>query len=96
MAQGAEQAGRAGYLLFTDADIACSAGTLTALVAAAEGDDREMVSQMALLRAVSPWERIVVPAFVYFFAQLLPVPAGGRTGRVAGETMRRRHAAAAC
>jgi hopene-associated glycosyltransferase HpnB len=31
-----------------------------------------MVSQMALLRAETTWERVVVPAFVYFFAQLYP------------------------
>ncbi len=39
---------------------------------AAEADDRAMVSQMALLRAQTRWERVVVPAFVYFFAQLYP------------------------
>ncbi len=91
MAQGAEQAGRAGYLLFTDADIACSAGTLTALVAAAEGDDRDLVSQMALLRAESFWERAIVPAFVYFFAQLYPFRRvnrpGARTAAAAGGCM---------
>ena len=62
----------AGYVLFTDADIAWAAGTLRALVAAAEGDDRDLVSQMALLRTANRWERVVVPAFVYFFAQLYP------------------------
>ena len=91
MAQGAEQAGHAGYLLFTDADIACRAGTLTALVTAAEGDDRDLVSQMALLRAESFWERALVPAFVYFFAQLYPFRRvnrpGARTAAAAGGCM---------
>jgi len=91
MAQGAEQAGQADYLLFTDADIAYRPGTLTALVSAAEGDDRELVSQMALLRATSAWERVVVPAFVYFFAQLYPFRRvnrpGGRTAAAAGGCM---------
>jgi hopene-associated glycosyltransferase HpnB len=91
MEQGAEQAGRAGYLLFTDADIVCSPGTLTALVAAAEGDDRDLVSQMALLRAESFWERAIVPAFVYFFAQLYPFRRvnrpGARTAAAAGGCM---------
>ncbi|HJY00838.1 MAG TPA: glycosyltransferase, partial [Streptosporangiaceae bacterium] len=41
-------------------------------VRAAEADDRDLVSQMALLRTASGWERVVVPAFVYFFAQLYP------------------------
>jgi hopene-associated glycosyltransferase HpnB len=61
-----------GYVLFTDADIAWNPGALRSLVAAAEGDDRALVSQMALLRAQTGWERIVVPAFVYFFFQLYP------------------------
>jgi hopene-associated glycosyltransferase HpnB len=60
------------YLLFTDADIAWAPGALRDLVAAAEGDDRAVVSQMALLRAETGWERVIVPAFVYFFAQLYP------------------------
>jgi hopene-associated glycosyltransferase HpnB len=65
-------AGQPGYVLFTDADIAWAPGALRDLVAAAERDDRALVSQMALLRAETAWERVVVPAFVYFFAQLYP------------------------
>jgi len=80
-----------GYVLFTDADIAWAAGTLRELVAAAESDDRDLVSQMALLRTATRWERVVVPAFVYFFAQLYPfrrvnVP-GSRTAAAAGGCM---------
>jgi hopene-associated glycosyltransferase HpnB len=80
-----------GYILFTDADIACAPGVLRALVTAAEGDDRDLVSQMALLRTATGWERVVVPAFVYFFAQLYPfrrvnVP-GSRTAAAAGGCM---------
>jgi hopene-associated glycosyltransferase HpnB len=80
-----------GYVLFTDADIACAPGALRELVAAAEGDDRDLVSQMALLRTATGWERVVVPAFVYFFAQLYPfrrvnVP-GSRTAAAAGGCM---------
>ena len=93
MAQGLRAAGpgQDGYLLFTDADIAWEPHQLSRLVAAAEGDDRDLVSQMALLRAASGWERVVVPAFVYFFAQLYPfrrvnVP-GSRTAAAAGGCM---------
>lgn len=60
------------YLLLTDADIAHEPDSLRELVAAATSADLDLVSQMARLRAVSPWERLVVPAFVYFFAQLYP------------------------
>ena len=59
-------------MLFTDADIAWARGALRALVSAADTDDRDLVSQMALLRTATRWERVVVPAFVYFFAQLYP------------------------
>ena len=88
---GAVGPGSAGYVLFTDADIAWEARTLRRLVAAAEGDDRDLVSQMALLRTATGWERVVVPAFVYFFAQLYPfrrvnVP-GSRTAAAAGGCM---------
>jgi hopene-associated glycosyltransferase HpnB len=60
------------YVLFTDADIAWAEMALRDLVRAAEDDDRVLVSQMALLRAETDWERVIVPAFVYFFAQLYP------------------------
>lgn len=60
------------YVLFTDADISWAANALRDLVRSAKGDDRALVSQMALLRAESRWERVIVPAFVYFFAQLYP------------------------
>jgi cellulose synthase/poly-beta-1,6-N-acetylglucosamine synthase-like glycosyltransferase len=87
----ANGARRGGYVLFTDADIAWEAGALRELVAAAESDDRDLVSQMALLRTATGWERVVVPAFVYFFAQLYPfrrvnVP-GSRTAAAAGGCM---------
>jgi len=73
MAQGLAAAGDAkGYMLFTDADIAWQPGALRSLIRAAEEDDRDLVSQMALLRTATAWERVVVPAFVYFFAQLYP------------------------
>ena len=81
----------AGYVLFTDADIAWAPGALHALVAAAEGDDRDLVSQMALLRTATGWERLIVPAFEYFFAQLYPFrrvnKPGSRTAAAAGGCM---------
>jgi hopene-associated glycosyltransferase HpnB len=88
-----------GYVLFTDADIEWAPGALRSLVAAAEGDDRALVSQMALLRAQAGWERIVVPAFVYFFAQLYPFrlvnDPGSRMAAGAGGCMLIRHSALA-
>jgi hopene-associated glycosyltransferase HpnB len=91
MEQGRLAAGAAGYLLFTDADIGYTPGVLAALVRAAEDDDRALVSQMALLRAETFWERLIVPAFVYFFAMLYPFRRvnrpGARTAAAAGGCM---------
>ena len=78
MAQGVAAAGECDYLLFTDADIAFAPGAVRELVRAAVADDRALLSQMALLRADTGWERWIVPAFVYFFAQLYPFRRVGR------------------
>ncbi|MFE4631847.1 glycosyltransferase [Streptomyces sp. NPDC056773] len=76
------------YLLLTDADIAHAPDSLRELVSAATSADLDLVSQMARLRAVSVWERLIVPAFVYFFAQLYPFRwinrPGTRTAAAAG------------
>ncbi|NUR04840.1 MAG: glycosyltransferase [Streptomyces sp.] len=68
------------YLLLTDADIAHAPDSLRELVAAAHSGGFDVVSQMARLRVESLWERLVVPAFVYFFAQLYPFRRIGRKG----------------
>lgn len=68
------------YLLLTDADIAHAPDSLRELVAAARTGGFDAVSQMARLRVESLWERLVVPAFVYFFAQLYPFRRIGRKG----------------
>ncbi|MFJ8199446.1 glycosyltransferase [Streptomyces sp. NPDC096152] len=76
------------YLLLTDADIAHAPDSLRRLVGAARAGNFDVVSQMARLRVESLWERLVVPAFVYFFAQLYPfrriARAGTRTAAAAG------------
>ncbi|HUJ06493.1 MAG TPA: glycosyltransferase [Streptosporangiaceae bacterium] len=91
MNQGLRAAGDAEYVLFTDADIAYLPGTVSALVRAARDGDLAMVSQMALLRAGTFWERMLIPAFVYFFAQLYPFRrvnrAASRTAAAAGGCM---------
>ncbi|MEU7165969.1 glycosyltransferase [Streptomyces morookaense] len=76
------------FLLLTDADIAHAPDSLRELVAAAVSGGLDMVSQMARLRVATFWERLVVPAFVYFFAQLYPFRRvnrpGARTAAAAG------------
>ncbi|MFD0000924.1 glycosyltransferase [Streptomyces sp. NPDC127178] len=68
------------YLLLTDADIAHAPDSLRELVAAARTGGFDAVSLMARLRVESLWERLVVPAFVYFFAQLYPFRRIGKKG----------------
>lgn len=78
----------AEYLLLTDADIAHGPDSLRELVCAARSADLDLVSQMARLRVATFWERLIVPAFVYFFGQLYPFRwvnrPGGRTAAAAG------------
>jgi hopene-associated glycosyltransferase HpnB len=81
LALGVAEAGEPDYLLFTDADIAHPVDSVTALVRAADG--RDLVSLMARLRTETFWERAIVPAFVYFFAQLYPFARVNRPGRTA-------------
>jgi hopene-associated glycosyltransferase HpnB len=76
MAQGMEDA-LAGpelpeWFLFTDADIRHPPDCIRRLVASAVASERDSVSLMARLSTTTAWERLLMPAFVYFFAQIYP------------------------
>ena len=60
------------YLLFVDADIVLTPGVLRTMVRKAVDDDLHLVSVMALLKLLTSWERLLIPAFVYFFMLLYP------------------------
>jgi len=60
------------YLLLTDADIEHDPANLRQLVAKAEQEKLDLVSLMVLLRCQSFWERLLIPAFVFFFQKLYP------------------------
>ena len=64
----------ASYLLLTDADVEHAPGTLRSLVARAESERLDLVSLMVRLHCASGWERLLIPAFVYFFQKLYPFP----------------------
>jgi hopene-associated glycosyltransferase HpnB len=68
----ATQANPPDYWLFTDADIQHDSHNLTQLVAKAEMEDLDLVSLMVLLRCQSFWEKLLIPAFVFFFQKLYP------------------------
>ncbi|NJM46292.1 MAG: glycosyltransferase [Alkalinema sp. RU_4_3] len=59
------------YFLLTDADICHSPESLAMLVSKAE-TGCDLVSLMVRLRCDSAWEKLLIPAFVFFFAKLYP------------------------
>jgi hopene-associated glycosyltransferase HpnB len=63
---------RPDYLLLTDADIVHASDNLRGLVARAESGDFDLVSLMVRLHCRGLWERLLVPAFVFFFFKLYP------------------------
>lgn len=60
------------YYLLTDADIQHESNNLTKLVNQAETEGLALVSLMVKLRCESFWEKILTPAFVFFFQKLYP------------------------
>jgi hopene-associated glycosyltransferase HpnB len=62
------------YWLLTDADIEHDRAVLKRLVAKAESCGLDLVSLMVRLSCESFWERLLVPAFVFFFQKLYPFP----------------------
>jgi len=72
MAQGAAEAGTPKYLLLTDADIDHAPANVRRLVARAEAGRLVLTSLMAKLHCATGPERMLVPAFVFFFQMLYP------------------------
>lgn len=62
----------AEFFFFGDADIVHRPETLRALVAKAETERRDLVSLMVRLSCHSLWERMLIPAFIFFFQKLYP------------------------
>jgi hopene-associated glycosyltransferase HpnB len=62
------------HLLLTDADIEHHSANVRRLVAKGETERRDLVSLMVRLRCQTFWERLLVPAFVFFFQKLFPFP----------------------
>jgi hopene-associated glycosyltransferase HpnB len=62
------------YFLLTDADILHGQTTLKDLAIKAEQEHLDLVSLMVLLRCQSFWEKLLIPAFVFFFQKLYPFP----------------------
>lgn len=87
----------ADYVLLTDADIVHAPGHVSALVAKAEADTLDLVSEMVRLHCQTWAERSLIPAFVFFFQMLYPfawvADPRQRTAGAAGGTILLRRAA---
>ena len=59
-------------LLLLDADIYLKPNTLNALVVKMERDQLDLVSLMAQLKMECFWEKLLIPAFIFFFKLLYP------------------------
>lgn len=79
------------YLLLTDADIVHMPDNLAMLVAHAEQGGYDLTSLMVRLHCESAWERLLIPAFVWFFFMLYPprwvADPRARTAAAAGGCM---------
>ena len=60
------------FFLLTDADIEHAPDSLSSLVAIAHGGPYDLVSYMVKLFCETPAEKLLIPAFVYFFFKLYP------------------------
>ncbi len=96
VSQGVVETG-AGLVLLTDADILHDPAHIRTLVAKAERDGLDLVSEMVELRCRSLAERALVPAFVFFFQLLYPFarvndPMDGTAAAAGGTMLLRRRA----
>lgn len=69
--QGASRVGTE-YTVLLDADIVLLPGVLSALRNKMRGENIQFASVMASLRMTNAWEKLLMPAFVYFFKMLYP------------------------
>ena len=74
MQQGIEQAAKTApdFFLFTDADIEHAPDSVATLVSIAQAGPYDMASFMVKLHCQSVAEKLLIPAFVYFFFKLYP------------------------
>lgn len=65
--------GKPGFFLLTDADILHAPASVRRLVSESMTGNLALNSRMARLRCASPAERMLIPAFVFFFNLLYPM-----------------------
>lgn len=62
------------FIWLSDADIAHAPHSLSQLVHKAQTQDLALISLMVHLRCQSVWEKLLIPAFIFFFQKLYPFP----------------------
>jgi hopene-associated glycosyltransferase HpnB len=77
------------FLLFTDADVVHAPESVASLVGLAEREGYDLASFMVKLRCQTAAEKLLIPAFVFFFLKLYPPawiadPARGTAGAAGG------------
>ena len=85
------------WILFADADILQPTFSIGRLMSKAGREDIDILSVMVRMRARSPWEWLLVPAFAYFFQLLYPFkkvssPGNHRAAAAGGVLLVRRSA----
>ena len=60
------------YLLLLDADIVVKPGLIMKMLYKAKKHDLKLVSLMVHLRMISFWEKLLMPAFIFFFKLIYP------------------------
>jgi len=73
---------RTPLTLLLDADIELRPGALAALLERRRRDGRQLVSLMARLQTTTVWDKLLVPAFVYFFKLLYPFRLSNSASRM--------------
>jgi hopene-associated glycosyltransferase HpnB len=79
---------KTSLVLFLDADIELKPGTISTLRRKMMTEELDLVSIMASLRMERFWEKLLIPAFIYFFKLIYPFALGNsrrsRIGVAAG------------
>lgn len=71
---------RTRYLILLDADIVLVPRLIPALIEMAQANDLKMLSLMAHLKMESKWEKLLMPAFIFFFKLLYPFHLSNKPG----------------
>ncbi|MBF2067622.1 MAG: glycosyltransferase [Calothrix sp. C42_A2020_038] len=97
--QGIRQASKLNpdYYWLADADIKHDLSNLSSLVAKSTQENLDLASVMVRLRCESFWEKLLIPAFVFFFQKLYPFrwvnnPSKSTAAAAGGCILIRRHA----